>query len=319
MDQASAHPPFEFACPLCKSRLDALMPDELRCAFDGNIFLRTDGIWRLMRADRVARYARFVNEYETVRQAEGRGSDNTAYYRALPFVDLTGRMIAHWKIRAASYRTLIDHAVAPFERRVGASLKILDLGAGNGWLSYQLAKRGHTVGAVDLLMNHADGLGAYIHYDASFTPIQAEFDYLPLMEQQIDIAIFNASFHYSVNYETTLAEAWRVVKPAGRVVILDSPVYSNPESGRHMVRERQARFQRAYGFPSDALGNEGFLTFKQLDELAAAAKTKWQLVRPAFGWRWAMRSRIARLRARREPAQFALIVGARSARRDESE
>lgn len=311
MNQLSTHTSFEFACPICQSRLDASTLDMLRCATDATAFRKIDGIWRLMRPDRVARFAQFVKEYATVRLAEGRGSDDAAYYRALPFADLTGRMIAHWKIRAASYRALIDYAVAPLERRAGAPLKILDLGAGNGWLSYQLARRGHTVGAVDLSTERADGLGAFVHYDAAFTPIQAEFDHLPLTEQQIDIAIFNASFHYSVNYETTLAEAWRVVRPEGRVVILDSPLYSDPASGRRMVRERQARFQRAYGFPSDSLGNEGFLTFKRLDELAAAAQTKWRLVQPAFGWRWAVRLRVARLRARREPARFALIIGAR--------
>jgi len=34
---------------------------------------------------------RFLEEYRQIRYAEGRGSDDAAYYRALPYRDLTGR------------------------------------------------------------------------------------------------------------------------------------------------------------------------------------------------------------------------------------
>lgn len=331
--------PFDFACPICKSPLEVVSTRELRCPSDATTFCQIDGIWRLMRPERVAYYERFVKEYETIRRAEGRGSRDSAYYRALPLVDLTGRMASAWRIRAASFRALITNLIAPLEsnhpvisstaRNLVAkdqdlsvaslpqndkrSLKLLDLGAGNGWLSHQLAKRGHTVGAVDLLTNPADGLGAHVHYDARFTPIQAEFDHLPLTEHQVDVAIFNSAFHYSADYATSLAEAWRVVKPGGRIVILDSPVYSNAASGKQMLRERQEQFERAYGFPSNAIASEGFLTFERLDALAASTQTEWRLIRPAYGWRWTMRQRIARVRARREPARFMLIIGTRVA------
>ena len=41
-------------------------------------------------------------------------------------------------------------------------------------------------------------------YDSIFTPVQAEFDYLPFPDQSVDMMLFNASLHYSVNYEQTL-------------------------------------------------------------------------------------------------------------------
>ena len=260
-----------------------------------------------MRPDRSAYYDQFVKEYETVRQAEGRGSDDSAYYRALPFVDLTGKLSPDWRIRATSFRALIEHVIAP------PALKILDLGAGNGWLSYQLAKRGHTVATVDLLTNKRDGLGAFTHYDAPFTPIQAEFDHLPLTGRQFDLVIFNSSLHYSVNYETTLCEAWRVARRNGRVVVLDSPVYADAASGKQMVRERQENFLNTYGFPSNSIPSENFLTLKRLQALGMSTRTEWRFVKPAYGWRWAIRPWIARVRGRREPARFMLIVGTRAA------
>jgi ubiquinone/menaquinone biosynthesis C-methylase UbiE len=191
------------------------------------------------------------------------------------------------------------------------SAHVLDLGAGNGWLSYQLSKRGHTVAAIDLQTNKSDGLGAYAHYDMPFTSIQAEFDHLPFIADQCDVAIFNSSFHYSTQYKTTLTESLRVLQPNGRVIILDTPIYFDAASGAQMVTERQAQFQRAYGFASDAMPSENFLTYRRLNELGLACGIEWQTFKPFRGGRWVVRPWIARLRRRREPAEFLLIVGAR--------
>jgi SAM-dependent methyltransferase len=143
------------------------------------------------------------------------------------------------------------------------------------------------------------------------TPVQAEFDRLPFDRGQADLAIFNASLHYSTNYETTLREALRVLREDGWLVILDSPVYRDPASGEQMVREREAYFERAYGFPSNALPSENYLTFERLEQLKAALDLRWAFLKPFYGWRWTLKPWWARLRASREPAQFLVIVGCR--------
>src|SRR5579859_5371545 len=109
--------------------------------------------------------AQFAREYGTVRRAEGWGSHDGAYYRALPYRDLTGRFPGIWRIRARSYDTFVRRAIEPLERQSARSLRILDLGAGSGWLAHRLARRGHRVLAVDLLEDPLDGLGATRHYD----------------------------------------------------------------------------------------------------------------------------------------------------------
>jgi ubiquinone/menaquinone biosynthesis C-methylase UbiE len=191
----------------------------------------------------------------------------------------------------------------------GRALDVLDLGAGNGWLSYRLASRGHRLAAVDLLVNPLDGLGAYVHYDVSFTPVQAEFDRLPLAKDRADLVIFNGSLHYAVNYETTLGEALRVLRDDGLLVIMDSPVYHDPTSGKQMIQEREVAYAKAYGFPSDAMPSEGFLSYARLEELAHGLGIRWQFVEPYYGWRWALRPWWARLRGHREPAKFLVAVG----------
>ncbi len=290
----------ELACPICKTRLE-IAGDEGRCPQDGQAYRRVEGVWRLLRPGREAHFAQFIHEYETVRQAEGRGSDDPAYYRALPFQDVSGRMPAMWQERARSFQTLLSGFI------LHPSSLILDLGAGNGWLSYQLAKRGHGVTAVDLTTNRFDGLGTHVMYDAEFLPVQAEFDHLPFTNRQVDLTIFNASFHYSTDYAAALAEAWRVTD--GAVAIMDTPVYHDSTSGRQMVQEREALFQERYGFPSNAVASENFLTYHRLDELAAELGVRWRLFWPVPQWRWTVRRWRARLRRQREPSQFPLIVG----------
>lgn len=290
-------------CPRCKGELTLEAPDQLRCEKDALVFRQVDGVWRFLLPERESHYARFITDYETVRRFEGRFSAEASYYRALPFQDLSGRFSKDWKIRAASFRTLTK--VLP------AKSTILDLGAGNGWLSNQLTLAGHTVCAVDLLVNAEDGLGAWKYYEATFTPIQAEFVALPIPDSSVDVVIFNASLHYAENYEQTLGESLRVLRSNGTVVIMDSPVYQAAESGQKMVAERKQQFLSRYGFASDAIQSEGFLTYDRLQALGQDLGIHWQHVVPFYGLRWALKPLVARLRGGREPAQFGLWLGRR--------
>jgi SAM-dependent methyltransferase len=253
--------------------------------------------------------AQFAREYCTVRQREGWGSADGAYYRALPYEDRSGRHAAIWRIRARSYDTFLTKVLRPLE--VGR-LSVLDLGAGNGWLSFRLAQRGHRVVAVDLLHDALDGLGAVQHYGGDVQAVVAEFDHLPLRRDlRPDLVIFNASLHYSTDYARTLRESLRILRTSGTLVILDSPMYTDPTSGARMVQEREARFLATYGFKSDALPSEHFLTPARLAELSSDLGVRWQVHRPTLDWRTQLSRTIGGLRARREPAHFPVIVGAR--------
>ena len=229
-------------CPRCKSELESISNDELRCLHDGLSFLKVDGIWRFFLPEREEIYARFIRDYEAVRRFEGRGSADESYYRTLPY-----HSTRDWKIRAASFDAFVKQVLVPIEK-TGKHLRVGDMGAGNGWLSNQLALRGHDVAAVDLTVNDFDGLGCHRLYDSIFTPVQAEFDYLPFPHQSFDMMVFNASLHYSVNYEQTLHEALRVLNVDGKLIVLDSPVYRDAGSGSSMVREREEQFTKALRF-----------------------------------------------------------------------
>jgi SAM-dependent methyltransferase len=259
--------------------------------------------------EREQHFERFISDYEKIRAAEGRGGNSPAYYRALPYRDLSGRFSGDWRIRARSYRTLIWHVIAPLERVLERPLTVLDLGAGNGWLSAQLAGRRTRALAVDLLTNTTDGLGAQPNYEHRFTPIQAEFTRLPLDHAQADAVIFNASLHYAEGYEEVLREARRVAAPWGRIVVMDSPVYQDRASGEAMVRQREADFTARYGFASNSLASEAFLTYDRMAELGEALGIYWRHKVPFYGLRWMLRPWLAKRRGQREPAEFGLWIG----------
>jgi SAM-dependent methyltransferase len=251
---------------------------------------------------------RFLEEYRQIRYAEGRGSDDPEYYRALPFRDLSGRSAAMWDMRAKTFRYFEKRILAPVERAAGQPLDILDLGAGNCWLSNRLTARGHRLSAVDIFLDPRDGLAAARHYQVPFPAVGAEFDHLPFGPASFDMAIFNSSVHYSTDYRVTLAEAISCLRPGGRLVILDSPIYRKRAYGEQMIAERHADFERRYGFRSDAVASIEFLDEPRMRELADALHLRWITYRPWYGWSWHMRPAKAWLARRRPPSRFWIFV-----------
>ena len=252
---------------------------------------------------------RFLQDYRLIRHAEGRGSDDNAYYRALPFEDLSGRNTAMWQMRAKTYRYFEKHILAPLERRIARPLDILDLGSGNCWLSYRLSLRQHRPVAVDIFRDELDGLRAASKYPTPFRVVEAEFDNLPFPHNSADLAIFNSSFHYSTDYARTLSEAQSCLRPNGSVVILDSPLYAKAEDGRRMVEERHAEFLKRYGFRSDAVPSIEFLDSSTLSHLSHTLGIRWRVFRPWYGWQWHTRRYKAWLRGRRPPSRFWIFEG----------
>lgn len=292
-------------CPLCRADFTGL--DCPLCGFRLNL---NDDIVQTLPPNRAAHYARFVRDYEHIRTAEGRGSAAEEFYLALPWTDRSGRNRRQWQIRARSFSYLAMYilSVTPSEDQS----RILDIGAGNCWMSYRLALAGYRPVAVDLLINDRDGLAAAEHYrkvlPALFPRYQAEMARLPFSNNQFDTVIFNASFHYSEDAEVTLREALRCVRTGGRVIILDTPWYASDASGRQMLAERRSAFLRRHGTASDSIEHLEYLTDARLHSLEEALSIRWQVHVPRYGFRWAMRPVLAALRRRREPSQFRIYV-----------
>ena len=290
----------ELACPVCQSAL-AAQGDAATCETCQQTFVRREGIWRFLLPSREREFADFLRDYRIVRVDEGWGASDARYYRALPHVDQDDPQRNVWRIRARNFEwllTLIGN---------GRPLRILDVGAGNGWLANQLARRGHAVAALDLADDSRDGLGARAHYATSFETYQAEFDRMPFGEAQFGVVIFNAALHYADALSVTLREARRVMRSDGSIIVMDSPFYSRSSSGSAMVAEREASFACKYGFNRQAR-TIGFLTRADLEQSAAEAGLEMDIW--AEDNRWATRLRCTWIgwRTGREPARFPVVM-----------
>lgn len=247
-------------------------------------------------------FERFLEPYQAVRRAEGWGTGDAAYYLNLPHVAAGDPQRPIWQVRAASFRALL--------RVLGVRRRVLDVGAGNGWLAYQLARRGHSVAALDLNDDSEDGLGAFGHYPLALEAYRADFAALPFADARFDAVVFGASLHYAPALAPVIAEGLRVLAWDGMLIVMDSPVYQDAASGRAMLAEKQRGLRERFNLDL-APGSLGFLTFGDFENLGRTYGLRWRRVEPYVSAAWSMRHLRARLRGRREPAHFGLTIGER--------
>jgi SAM-dependent methyltransferase len=252
---------------------------------------------------------RFRRDYGAHRAAEGRGYSGEELL-ALPYLT-RGRWAKQWSVRARSFDAFVARVVVPLRRAAGRPLQVIDLGAGNGWLSYRLALGGDACTAIDIRDDDVDGLGAAaaLQRHAPFACLPASFDALPVADGVADIAVFNAALHYSTDLAATLREAKRAVRSGGEIVILDSPFYARPADGAAMVAEKHAQAPSRFGAHADTLLALPFIEYLTAERLAVASAPlglTWRRQRVRYPLWYEMRPLLARLRGRRRPSRFDL-------------
>ncbi len=100
---------------------------------------------------------------------------------------------------------------------------IADLGAGEGTFSQLLAQRAKRVIAVDnsgKMVEFGKKL-ARKHGVKKLEYRYGDMEAVPIDDGEVDLAFFSQSLHHAQHPERAVSEAWRILKPGGRIAVLD--------------------------------------------------------------------------------------------------
>jgi SAM-dependent methyltransferase len=100
---------------------------------------------------------------------------------------------------------------------------IADLGAGEGAFSLLLAQRAKQVIAVDTSARMVE-VGRQQAKRQGVKNVEyrlGDMEEVPIQDASVDLVFFSQSLHHALHPERAVAEAWRILKPGGRIAVLD--------------------------------------------------------------------------------------------------
>ncbi len=148
-------------------------------------------------------------------------------------------------------------------------LDVADLGCGEGYLTVETARWARRVVAVDRstgVLDRAKALAARKRL-TNITWKKGELEKLPIDDGTMDVALLSQALHHAGEPAAALAEAARILKPGGRLLILDLRRHDET-----WVREKLG--DQWFGFSDDHL--TGLLTragFKEIRVALGARRT----------------------------------------------
>lgn len=102
-------------------------------------------------------------------------------------------------------------------------LVIADLGAGEGTISQMMAQKAKRVIAIDNSEKMVE-FGSELAKKHGIDNLEyrlGELEEVPIRSGTVDLAFLSQALHHARHPERAVAEAWRILKPGGRIAILD--------------------------------------------------------------------------------------------------
>jgi ubiquinone/menaquinone biosynthesis C-methylase UbiE len=195
------------------------------------------------------------------------------------------QVAAHWDRRAAHFDEDFGHSIrtpaerAAWDRIFGlvlpsrGHLDALDLGCGTGFLSLELAARGHRVIGVDFapsMLERAKSKAAERGLSVQFE--QADAEQLPFASASFDLAISRHVLWTLPHPEAAIDEWIRVSRPGGRLVVVDGAVLDGSDrvAGAQPGCQENARTSPEYTAVGDRLPFLGGRPSEQIEALLQA-------------------------------------------------
>lgn len=166
----------------------------------------------------------FQSKYIALRKYENRVVSDTELL-VLPETANTHPHHSEWLIRKKSAAKLKEYLLNKKK-----SLKILEIGCGNGWLSNLLAKiPGTTVVGTDVNSIELQQAKTVFGNQSNLQFIEADIRQGAFKETEFDIIIFAASIQYFFPLREILQSAFALLATKGEIHIIDSHFYNKEE------------------------------------------------------------------------------------------
>lgn len=123
-------------------------------------------------------------------------------------------------------------------------VRIADLGAGDGTLSRLLARQAESVHCVDSSSRMVQVGRALAKNEQlrNLTYVLGNIEKVPLPDRSIDLALLSQALHHAENPRLALAEAYRILRPGGRLIVLDLRAHRF-EKARELYADRWLGFK----------------------------------------------------------------------------
>jgi ubiquinone/menaquinone biosynthesis C-methylase UbiE len=170
------------------------------------------------------------------------------------------QVAAHWDRRAAHFDADFGHSIGSAAERAawdrildrivpaGRALAALDIGCGTGFLALELAARGQLATGVDLapaMLVQARAKAAAQGYAIRFE--EADAEHLPFADGSFDLAISRHVLWTLPHPEAAIDEWLRVLRPGGRLAIIDGARYDEASAPPQRENARNSLEYAAIG------------------------------------------------------------------------
>lgn len=126
-------------------------------------------------------------------------------------------------------------------------MRVADLGAGEGTLSMLLARNARKVIAVDYSEKMVE-FGTRVARENGLHNLEyrlGDIESPPLADGEVDLALFSQALHHVPRPAVALREAFRILAPGGRVLVLDLAAHSF-EQARELYRHQWLGFSEVH-------------------------------------------------------------------------